>query len=47
MTNKAEQERKELNKKLLKTTFKSEMKKKKRINVKELLVDFIVGLWEK
>ena len=46
MTNKAEQERKELNKNLLKTTFKSEMKKK-RINVKELLVDFIVGLCEK
>lgn len=46
MTNKAEQERKELNKKLLKITFKSEMKKK-CINVKELLIDFIVGLWEK
>ncbi len=39
--NKTEQERKELNKKLLKTTFASEMKNKRKTNSVERMVQFL------
>lgn len=41
MDNKAEQERKELNKKFLKKTFISELKSRKKIKLLELVIEFV------
>ena len=40
--NKAEQERKELNKKLLKGTYKSELKNRKKMTIFNFLINFVV-----
>ncbi len=40
--NKAEQERKELNKKLLKDTYKSELKNRRKMTIFNFLINFVV-----
>jgi len=42
MENKGEQERRELNKRLLCRTFKSEMQEKKKGTCKNMVIDFVV-----